>query len=322
MFKKKTTMDLVRADRRFEESTPDIPAEEDEPIKVHRERVKKEPRQKPSQKSSRNPHQKLRLTDVFRNKSFIGGICIIAALLIAFVVVPLIQKMVTSETTSVVILNQDVTVGEHVTEDMVTTKEMPTYNLPETTIHNVTNVVGSYVIVPACKGDILTINHLTNEYPGGNPELASLPVGKLAISLSLDTLAQSVSGKLRAGDVIQLYAVFSDNASDNNASEYTAVIIPELQYVEVLSVSDADAVDVTDQSEDVQKISTVTLIVNQAQAKAVTGLEAYATIHAALACRGDEAMKAALLEAQEKFLVTPVIDSTDTDSNNTENEVD
>ena len=140
-------------------------------------------------------------------------------------------------------------------------------------------------------------------YPGADPQLANLPADKVAISVSLEAdLAQSVSGKLREGDVIQLYAV-EDNTS------LTATVISELQYVEVLAATYSDGEDAQKKGaskgeQEENKFATVTLLANQQQAACLAGLDHNATLHAALVTRGNHAAMKKVLAAQEEYFAS------------------
>ena len=304
MLKKKSTKDLVKPDSGASPSseTPVTPKKEK---KEHKVREKKE----------RRP-----IGDILRNRAFLGGVMIAAALLLGLVIIPAVQQQVTTTTTQVVVFTQDLQEGSLITEDTVTTEEMVDYNLPDGAMNSVEEVIGQYLTIDACKGDILTTARLSSEYPGADPSLASIPDGKYAISLSLDTQAQSLSGKIRAGDVVQIFAIL--NSSDS--TDYVATAIPELHYVEVLSVTDEDGKEVTDavssgdDDDELQQIATLTLLCNEEQAAAVAGLEVSATLHAALVSRGDEDKKTALLKEQANYFYTATDETVTAD---TESEV-
>jgi pilus assembly protein CpaB len=313
MFKKKSTKDMVRP-----ESDSAVAVETKE--KPKKERKQKEPHIK--EKKEKRP-----LKDYFRNKSFLGGIFIVAALLIAFVVSPLIQHLVTAKTVSVVELKQNITAGDIITADKLTLKTIMACDVPDSAVSNIDDAVGKYVKVSGCAGDVLTSSRLSNDYPGDDPQLANIPDGKFAISVSMETLAQSVSGKLRAGDVIQIFASFKDTENKNQSADYDASPIPELKYVEVLSVSNSDVQEVTDNQKTTsdtdkqsREIATVTLLVNEEQASAVAGLENKATLHAALAARGDTAKKEALLTEQDKYFSFGDVSNDNAESASTEGE--
>ena len=59
--------------------------------------------------------------------------------------------------------------------------------------------------------------------------LNDIPSGRVAISLSIKTLASGLSDKLQAGDIVRIYHFLE-----------TAREIPELRFVRVLSVTSAE----------------------------------------------------------------------------------
>ena len=274
MFRKKSTADLVR------DSAP------------------------AKQKKTREERPAGSAKHFFTSKIFLGILCIIAALVLAFVVTPLIQNQI-SKTIPVVMAAQNLPVGTRLTPELLTVKEVGQLNLPEGTVLQVEEATGYYLSAPALAGDILTRARLTAEFPTDDPILTALPEGKMAVSATLSTLSQSVSGKLRAGDVIQVFAVLS-NANTAENIDYHALAVPELQRVEILSVTNASAVDIEDgettvTTESDRQLATVTLAVNTVQASALAGLDHTATLHAALVVRGDAEAKAAALGQQETY---------------------
>lgn len=309
MFAKKSTKELVHGEA---EEKKEKPKKIWKMGKGGQEREKKE--------RTLNDH-----TPIFRTKIFWGVVSILLGLIIAFVGVPMLQSAV-SETEQIVCFAQDVKAGTKVTKDLLTTTDMSLYHLPASTVHDPQAAIGQYVKTDAVAGDIVTTSRLSTDYPGLDPQLAKLPDGMVAISISLPDLAQSVSGKLRQGDIIQLFAV-----EDNNS--FTAVAPPELQYVEVLAASYVDGTDVQDEpvaqdgqdqqngiassSQENDTLTTVALLANEEQAACLAGLEHNATLHAALVVRGDGTAKEAALEAQKEYfatLETPE-DTTETETN-------
>lgn len=267
---------------------------------------KREKKVKP-ERSEQKPHKALK--DVVRSRGFAGAVCVFAGLLLAFAVMPFLEAQA-SKTTTVLTLAQDVTVGTQITEDMTRLEERGKINLPTDVLFDIREAVGKYVTVAGKLGDILTADRLANEVVSDDPELVALPLGKLAISASLLSLEQSVSGKLRADDVIQIFAV--EEAQDN-VGKYTSRAVPELQRVEVLSVTNSAAQNVItgDQTPDQDRqVATVVLAVNVDQATILAGLDHSATLHAALVTRGDTAMKETALAQQEKYFEEKKQDAT------------
>lgn len=288
MFGKKSTKELVHGEAKKKQEKP--------------KKIWKTGKDGQEREKKERPHNDR--TPIFRTKVFWGVVSILLGLTISFAGVPMLRSAV-SETEQIVCFAQDVKAGTKVTKDLLTTTDMSLYHLPASTVHDPQAAIGQYVKTDAVAGDIVTTSRLSADYPGLDPQLAKLPDGMMAISISLPDLAQSVSGKLRQGDVIQLFAVEDTNS-------FTAVAPPELQYVEVLDATYVDGTDVQDnpnaadrESGENDTLSTVALLANEQQAACIAGLEHNATLHAALVVRGDDAAKAAALEAQANYFSTP-----------------
>lgn len=246
---------------------------------------------------------------ILRSKVLWGVLCLLAAALIAFVAAPMAQKRAAA-LEPVVILTQDVPTGTLISGDMLRVVNVGAEGVPQGAISDAAAAVGQYAAAGGLAGDILTSARLTSNYPTDAPELLSLPEGKVAMAVALDSLETSVASKLRAGDVIRLYAVLNDTnpALDGEDAAVAAMIVPELQAVEVLSVTNAKAGDLvdgtpglSDGAEEDRQIATVVLAVDQNQAAMLAGLSANARLHAALVVRGNATEKAAALAAQEEY---------------------
>lgn len=290
MFGKKSTRDLVRGGSPMPDTTPDAILSREEPKK------KKEKKIKPPRKREGKGER----TAFFHTKAFLGLASLLIGLAIAFAGIPILQVSLT-KTQQIVCFKSNVQAGTKITRELLKTEDMSAHNLPAGAIRNVRDCVGQYVKADAIAGDIVTANRVSAAYPGVDPQLADLPTDKVAISVSLEAdLAQSVSGKLREGDVIQLFAV-EDNTS------LTAAAIPELQYVEVLAATYSDGEDAQKKGKGEQeenKFATVTLLANQQQAACLAGLDHNATLHAALVTRGDHSAKKKALAAQEEYFAS------------------
>jgi len=291
--KKKSTKDLVHGGAEPIEVSP---AGVEDP----KEKKKKE---KPVKEGRRG------IIGIFRSKLFWGILSIIAGLVLAFVVSPMVQAK-KAALAPVVVLTQNVAVGQQLTSEMLTIVEVGATGVPLGAIMDANAAVGQYITATGLAGDIVTTNRLASEYPTDDPALLALPEGKVAMAVALDSLEQSVASKLRAGDVIQLFAVLDSTTTEDE--DLTALVIPELRAVEILSVTNSAAEEVADRSslEDVEdrQIATVVLAVNQQQAATLAGLADHARLHAALVIRGDPEKKAAALTAQDDYFAE--LDST------------
>ncbi len=67
---------------------------------------------------------------IFRNRTVIGVLCILLALIICFGVTPLFSRSA-SEKTEIVRVTMDIKEGDEITAEMVQTVEVGAYNLPQ-----------------------------------------------------------------------------------------------------------------------------------------------------------------------------------------------
>lgn len=300
MFKtKKSTKDLVHGSQ-----TADVTADSGR---------KKEKQPRP-QKDKASKGERGSLTGIFRSKVLWGSLCLVAALLIAFVLAPMWQSQAAA-LAPVVVLTRGAVSGEQITQDMLNVVEIGAAGIPQGAITSPNEAVGQYLAVDGVAGDILTRPRLTDQYPTDDPVLLELPEGKVAMAASLGSLEQNVASKLRAGDVIQLFAALDNMMADSGA--VAATIVPELRAVEVLSVTNDEAEDVGDRDrfsnvED-RRITTVVLVLNPQQAATLAGLEENATLYAALVTRGDPARAEAALAAQDNYFSSLEVENEETD---------
>lgn len=285
MFRNKSTKEMVRG------GPPEAPGS-----RLDEKKRKKEKR------SAEKPPKESRLPAFFRTKTFYGIVSIVLGLAVALGGVPLLRAQ-TVGTVDVVCFAADVGSGTLITEGLLTTVEAASYHMPSGALFDTAQAVGRYLTVDAIAGDYVTSARLSAQYPGDDPFLLNLPEGKVAISIPLPDLAQSVSGKLRAGDVVQIFA------AENSGGSHIASAPAELRYVEVLTVTYQDGVDVGEgghgagSSAASNILSTATLLVNAKQAVTLAGLQKNASLYVALVIRGNDARKSAALAAQDAFFV-------------------
>ena len=281
-----------------ESSQPPVP----EPVK-EKKKPKKTKSPKPPKEFQRS------LGDLLQSRVVIGFLCVFAALIIAFVALPMVQGMV-SERVSVVTLAANVEKGTILTEEMLTVSEIGAIDCPSNAAVSMKQVLGTYTKYDMLAGDILISSKLSKEQPLLNSYLYDLPEDKVAISVSVKGLAEGLSGKLKPGDVVTVYATFSSTSDAD--TDYPAMQPPELKYVQVLAVSDSTGKDIdvdagidsenTDKDTD-DLPATITLMANDVQAAALAGLDVNATIHVGLAAREtDTELCGTMLAAQEEYI--------------------
>lgn len=233
---------------------------------------------------------------IFRNRTVIGVLCILLALIICFGVTPLFSRSA-SEKTEIVRVTKDIKEGDEITAEMVQTVEVGAYNLPQNLMTDKKEVVGKYATADLAAGDYILSSKLSAVPAAENAYLYNLDGKKQAISVTIKSFATGLSGKLESGDIVTVIV------ADFQGKGETA-IPPELQYVEVISVTassgyDANTGEVVDEKE---LPSTVTLLVTTEQAKVLAELEQDSELHLALVYRGTPENAAKFIAAQDALI--------------------
>ena len=213
---------------------------------------------------------------IFRNRTVIGVLCILLALIICFGVTPLFSRSA-SEKTEIVRVTKDIKEGDEITAEMVQTVEVGAYNLPQNLMTDKKEVVGKYATADLAAGDYILSSKLSAVPAAENAYLYNLDGKKQAISVTIKSFATGLSGKLESGDIVTVIV------ADYQGKGETA-IPPELQYVEVISVT------------------AVTLLVTTEQAKVLAELEQDSELHLALVYRGTPENAAKFIAAQDALI--------------------
>ncbi len=233
---------------------------------------------------------------IFRNRTVIGVLCILLALIICFGVTPLFSRSA-SEKTEIVRVTKDIKEGDEITAEMVQTVEVGAYNLPQNLMTDKKEVVGKYATADLAAGDYILSSKLSAVPAAENAYLYNLDGKKQAISVTIKSFATGLSGKLESGDIVTVIV------ADYQGKGETA-IPPELQYVEVISVTASSGYDANTGEVVAEKElpSTVTLLVTTEQAKVLAELEQDSELHLALVYRGTPENAAKFIAAQDVLI--------------------
>jgi len=229
---------------------------------------------------------------LFKNRTVVGVICILLSLLICFGVTPLFNKSV-SQKTEIVRVVKEIKAGDEITKDTVQTVEVGGFGLPDNVIRQSEMVIGKYAKSDLSIGDYILNTKLSDTPAAENAYLYNLDGTKQAMSVTIKSFANGLSGKLQSGDIVSVIA---------------ATVIPaELKYVEVISVTassgyDANTGEAKSEKDERELPSTVTLLVSPEQSKVLAELEADGKLHLALVYRGTPANTAKFTEAQDKVI--------------------
>ena len=245
-----------------------------------------------------------KLEEAKRNRATIGAITIIVAIIMGFVIIPMISDSLKNRT-RVICIKSDIEEGELITADKLNTIVVGGFGLPSNVIKDIKLVENSYAVVNLKAGTILLNNMFQSTFIQKDSKLYSLDGFQRAISFTNETLSKSLSDKLLVGDIISIYATHKE--------EKTTRLPDELKYVEVIGLStnlgndfSQDDKQSTKKGESKDKISIDTITVltqREEQALMVASLEQSSTLHSALVYRGnDTKIKNYFLDAQLDLL--------------------
>lgn len=170
------------------------------------------------------------------------------------------------------------------------------YNLPSNVAHSLEDVEGLYVTADLAAGDYILTSKVSSVPVSSDAALNDIPSGKVAISLTVKTLASGLSDKLQPNDIVRIYHFLE-----------TAEEVPELRFVKVLSVTDSDGINVDNtkeptEDEEPQQSATITVLASPEQARIITELENDGVAHVALISRNNDQLAEELLAEQDKTL--------------------
>lgn len=230
-----------------------------------------------------------------KSRTLIGIVCIIVAVAITFLVAPVVNKL-TTDTTDVVRLRENVLQGAKITEGQVETVKMKADTLPVGALTETKDVIGKYAASNLYAGDCLTKEKISGISNTADDTFMSLNGQKYAMSFTIDSFAAGLSGKLKNGDIISLVVM------DKNSGK--SVMPAEFKYVKVITTTTAGGVDqdkiVKNDDGSYEAPSTITLLVNTTQAKLLAEYEE-CTINCVLVYRGTVENANQFLAKQEEF---------------------
>lgn len=246
------------------------------------------------------------------NNRFIYGIfSIILAAIIAFVAIPAVTNK-TSSTCEIVRMKTFVSRGNPITAENLELVEVGEYNMPSNVARTMEDVIGTYAAADLYPGDYILSDKVSVEPLSSDMTLNAIPNGKVAISITTQTLATALSDKLQSGDIIRLY-----HYDDQNVLE-PVTDIPELRFIKVLSVTDEDGLDIDyttppEEDEEKQQTATITVLASPEQAILLTRYENEGTLHVAFISRGNDSLAEELLGRQDEILTTLYGDSSESE---------
>ena len=231
-----------------------------------------------------------------KKRTIIGIICMVVAVATTFLIAPVINN-IASDTTLVVRLTKDVKQGSAITDADIEEIKVQTNTIPNGVILKKSDVIGKYTSSNLFAGDYFTQSKITGDANTANDVFATLNGSKMAVSITINTLAAGLSAKLQNGDIVSIIV------TPKNATEST--IPGELKFVKVITTTTAGGIDkdavVKNDDGSYELPSTITLLVNEKQAKLLAQYENSADMQAALVYRGDKETANKFLDKQDTF---------------------
>jgi pilus assembly protein CpaB len=170
---------------------------------------------------------------MLKNRTFLGTLAIILALVICFGISPLFTKAM-EEKIDIVMVKSPVKKGEMLSANNISVIQMGAYNMPTTALNNPNDVIGKYAKSDLYMGSIVLADMLSDSADTSDTRLRNLKDNEMAMDVTIKSLAEGFSGKLLPGDIIRIVSVDEDK---------TATIYDELAFVEVLTTTTKDGND-------------------------------------------------------------------------------
>ena len=231
-----------------------------------------------------------------KNRTIIGVICVVAALVLSFAVAPLVNRFADSRL-EIVCVRRDVTKGHQLTDDDIQTVTVGGYGLPADVIKDRAAVIGKYAACDMVSDDFILPSKLTDNANSADDVFMNLDGSQVAMSITIQSFAGGLSGKLVNGDIVRLIVNKDDDGS---------FIPAELQYVKVITSTTAKGIDkdelIRNDDGSYELPTTLTLLVDTNQAKLLAEYENNCKIHAVLVSRGNEEQASKYLEKQNTIL--------------------
>ena len=234
-----------------------------------------------------------------KNRTILGIVCIVLAVAVMFGAAPLVNTL-TAGRVEIVRFSRDVPQGTRIAAEDVALVEVGKAGLQDNAVKELEAVVGKYAACDVKAGASVLSSYLADTSDTADDVFRTLDGSKQAMSITIGSFADGLSGKLKNGDIVSVIVT----------QEKETVIPAELTYVKVITTTTAEGTDKDElqQNEDgtYELPSTVTLLVNPAQATLLAGYEASGEMHLSLVYRGDEATANRFLQAQDKVFQAEV----------------
>lgn len=228
------------------------------------------------------------LLKLFRNKLFIGAMCLLLAGALAFGLLPRLYGA-QSGTTEIVKLRQIAEYGTVITEDMLTVAEVGSYGLPNTVVTDKSEIVGLVAGDIIYAGEYLWRERFMTQDAFKKNETQNsygLSKGTYLLTIALPSESSGLAGILRSGNTVDVYGYTDESGSAVASVTLTAVCVYKVLNSKLVSLDDLDdelaANPDADPADYDLAPAYVVFTVNEQQAKVLIGLEKDEALHLTL----------------------------------------
>ncbi len=225
---------------------------------------------------------------LFKNKIFIGAMCLLLAGILAFVLLPKLYDA-QSSTAEIVKLKSTVEYGTVITSDMLTVAEVGSYGLPDSVVTDKSEIIGLVAGETIYTGEYLWRDRFITAEAYAEIETKTgygLSSGTYLLTIDLPSESSGLAGILRAGDTVDVYGYTDDGETIAVNEALTSVIVYEVLNSKLVSLDELDAELKSNPDTDVADYdfspAYVVFIVNEHQAKTLIGLEKDESLHLTL----------------------------------------
>lgn len=230
-----------------------------------------------------------------RNRTIIGIVCVVLAAAVMFGIAPLMNT-VSSGKIEVAQVVKRIEQGQLITADDVKKVQIGSLGVRDTVIKDEKQVIGKYAAGTIVPNNCIYPEMISDDSDSAESVFRQLNGAQQAISITIPSFANGLSGKLQNGDIVSVVVV----------SENESTIPAELTYVRVITTTTAKGTDsdqlTTNEDGTVDLPATATLLVTPAQAKLLALHDQKANIYLTLVYRGNSETANKFLEAQNEVL--------------------
>lgn len=232
-----------------------------------------------------------------KNRTMIGILCMLLAVVLTFVISPVVSR-ITTDTMQVPRLCKDVERGSKIQKANIEMVSASKDSLPKGVITDENQIIGKYASTALFAGDYLTMAKVKVQANSADDVIYGFNGSKFAMSFTIDSFAAGLSGKIQNGDIISL--VVKDKSGKS-------IMPASFKYVKVITTTTSGGVDqdkiVKNDDGSFDPPATITLLVNATQAELLADYEE-GTISCVLVYRGSPENAQKFLDTQDEYFTS------------------